>query len=254
MELINLKMSKRIILLFLMLSVFSQLKAQKTISGNVFDFENKIFPLEKVSVRNLKNKAFAITSDKGRFTIEANPGDILEFTQIGYYTDTVLLINLLSKTVFMVPRRNDIDGVDINGVKLSPYLDWKDPNAETSKKVSTDGLRHKGNNDRAGGISLALGYGKYRREQEKADALEEQEYYETEIRENFNEKKIFQILKVSGQDAKDFMGMFRPTVNQVKLQRPFNYSYYIVTAYSTWLKLPEDQRRLPPLPKLKDIL
>ena len=247
-------MSKRIILLFLMLSTFSQLKAQKTISGNVYDFENKIYPLEKVSVRNLNSKAFAITSDKGRFLIEAKLGDLLEFSQIGFYSDTVLLISLAPKTIFMVPIRSNIEAVDINGVKISPYLDWKDPNAETSKLIKTDGLRHKSNTDRAGGISLALGYGKYRRAQQKEDALEEREYYETEIRENFSEKRIFQLVKVTGQDAKDFMGMYRPTIEQVKLERPFNYTYYIITAYSAWLKLPEDQRRLPPLPKLKGTL
>lgn len=247
-------MVRGLLLLFVFLSFFSPLYAQKTVSGSVFDFENKVMAMEKVSIRNLTNNAFAITSDKGRFTIEATTGDLLEFTQIGYHTDTLLLVNLLAKTVFMVPRRVAIDAVDINGAKISPYLDWKDPNAETSKKVYTDGLRHKENTDRAGGLKLALGYGKYRRAKEKESALEELEYYETEIRENFSEKKINQLVKATPENIKDFMGMFRPTVNQVKEQRPFNYIHYIITAYSTWLKLPDDQKKLPPLPKLKEIL
>ena len=244
-------MIRRIVLILLLLPLFSQVWAQSTISGNIFDYENKIDPLPNVSVRNLKTKAFTLSNEKGRFTIAASPGDLLEFTQIGYYTDTVLLISLLPKTVFMVPQRNEIGAVNITTAKISPYLDWKDPNAETSKRIATDGLRNKSNTDRAGGIKLALGYGKYRRAQEKAAELEEKEYYETEIRENFSEKKIIQLLKLSPDDAQDFMGLYRPTVDQVRIQRPFDYTYYIVTAYSAWKKLPEDQRRLPPLPKLK---
>ena len=50
-------------------------------------------------------------------------------------------------------------------------------------------------------------------------------------------------------NIKDFIDMYRPTVEQVKAERPFKYDYYISNAYSTWLKLPEDQRKLPSLLK-----
>ena len=62
---------------------------------------------------------------------------------------------------------------------------------------------------------------------------------------------MYELTKLKGQDLKDFVSMYRPTAARVKSDAPFNYSLYIAQALQTWRNLPADQKRLPPVPKLK---
>jgi hypothetical protein len=102
-----------------------------------------------------------------------------------------------------------------------------------------------------GGVRLNLGYGKWRKEQAKIQELEENDKIQQEISRNFTEEAAKNLLKFTGPDVKDFLSLYRPTVDQVKADKPFNYTYYMATAYRAWQRLPVDQRKLPPLPKLK---
>lgn len=243
-------MVKKLILL-LLLALPIKLMAQGTISGTVYDFENKTFPLEQVAVRNLNNKQIVVTKASGQFTIPAKKGDVLEFSLKGYHIDSLYLTDLKPKRIFLPANSKSLKEVAIVSAKLSPYLDLKNPNAKESKRISTDGLDGKKNTDRAGGLKFALGYGKYRRDQAKIKALEARETYETEINDNFNEQTVGDLLKLSGQELKDFINMYKPSVALIKSERPFNYSYYIAQAHQKWLKLPLDQRRTPPMQSLK---
>ncbi|RZL15242.1 MAG: carboxypeptidase regulatory-like domain-containing protein [Pedobacter sp.] len=244
-------MMKRLFLLLALLVSAGYLHAQSSVTGNVFDFDNKTAPLNKVTVRNLTSHLFTQTNEKGSYTIPARSGDLLEFTLVGYETDTLFLINLKPVTKFMTARTNNIEQVDISRTKVSPFLNLKDPEARPYRRLATNDLHNKENGDRAGGVNLSLGYGKYRREQAKLAELNEAEKYDQEIRENYNEKVISGLVKLSGQDLKDFMDMYLPTVFQIKATRPFNYAYYIASAYHSWLQLSPEQRRLQQLPKLK---
>jgi hypothetical protein len=248
---LNLAMVKKLIILFIVVLPF-KLLAQGNLTGTVFDFENKTLPLQQVAVRNLTNHQVAVTKASGQFTIPAKKGDVLEFKFVGYHTDTLYLTDLKPKTIYLPANTRSLNEVKIVESKISPYLDLDNPtNAKESKRVSTDDAEGKKNTDRAGGLQFALGYGKYKREQEKIRKLEERDSYETEINANFNEKTVHELIKLKGKELKDFMNMFRPSVALVQSERPFNYSYYIAQAHQKWLKLPADQRRTPPMQSLK---
>lgn len=238
-------------LLFLILVLPFNLLAQSSVDGTVYDFENKAFPLQQVAVRNLTSKQIAVTKASGQFTISAKKGDILEFSLVGYHVDTLFLTDLKPKKIFLPANAKSLKEVAIVSTKLSPYLDFKNPEAKESKRISTDGLEGKSNNDRAGGLQFALGYGKYRREQAKIKVLEERDAYDTEIKENFNEQTVNELIKLKGQELKDFINMFRPSVALIKSERPFNYSYYIAQAHQKWLKLPASERITPPMQPLQ---
>ena len=89
-----------------------------------------------------------------------------------------------------------------------------------------------------------------KREKAKVKALDEAAYYEDEIRQYFNEEHVSDLIKLKGQDLKDFIALYRPSVARVKSEDPFNYDFYIAQAYQTWLKLPPEGRKLPPVPTL----
>ncbi|HEY0177353.1 MAG TPA: carboxypeptidase-like regulatory domain-containing protein [Pedobacter sp.] len=242
-------MFKRLIMV-LLLTIPLYTLAQTGISGGVFDYENKSFPLQKVTVRNLSNQKSVVTGAAGQFTIAANKGDLLEFSLPGYHTDTLYLTNLQAKTIYLPSESTNLKEVKINSARLSKDLDLNNPtNAPASHRVSGDVPTQ--NIQRAGGVGLAFGSGGPKRERAKVKALEENAAYEAEIKQNFSEEHVSDLIKLQGQELKDFIALYRPSVARVKSDHPFNYDFYIAQAYQTWLKLPPEGRKLPPVPKLK---
>lgn len=239
---------KRLIIV-LLFTIPLYASAQTGISGGVFDYENKSFPLQKVNVRNLTTQKATITGAAGQFTITASKGDLLEFSLSGYHTDTLYLTNLQAKTIYLPSLATNLNEVKIKSARVSKDLQLKDPNAPGFSRISGDVPTK--NIQRAGGIGLAFGSGGPKRERAKVKALEENAAYEAEIRENFSEDHVSDLIKLHGQELKDFISLYRPSVARVKSDSPFNYDFYIAQAYQTWLKLPPEGRKLPPVPTLK---
>ncbi|ACU02813.1 MULTISPECIES: hypothetical protein [Pedobacter] len=239
-------MLKKLFLLLILVAPL-WLMAQSSVSGTVFDFDNNTFPLQNVKVRNLSNNQLTLTKAAGQFNITAKMGDLLEFSLMGYHTDTLFLINLSPKTIYLPGNSTALKEVEIVGSKINPSILSPDPLARPYKRLAPDGLRGKGNNDRAGGLLFNLGYGKYKRQQEKIRVLEERDRFQAEINEVFTEAYVSDLVKLKGQELKDFMAMYRPPEELVKSERPFNYDLYTVKAYHTWLKLPPEQRKVVPI-------
>ncbi|RYG17981.1 MAG: hypothetical protein EOO07_09965 [Chitinophagaceae bacterium] len=236
-------MKKNVFLLFLFIIPFT-ISAQSVLTGNVFDYANRSVALEGATVKNLTSKSISLTDKDGHFVISAKIGDLVSFGMVGYQTDTVYLINLFPKNAYLRVSVNTLNTVNITGAKLSPFLDLKDPNAMPSRKIDYSKER--------GGLRLNLGYNKFRRQQEKVQELEEYDQFNEEISRNFTEAFVKKLLKIDSADLKNFMGMYRPTVAQVKSERPFNYELYTAQSYSLWIKLPPEQRKLPSLLKTKN--
>lgn len=228
-------------------------KAQTVITGTVYDYAKKYVVLPGVVVRNLNAKSATITNSKGKFTLGAKVGDILEFSMLGYHTDTLYLINLLDKTIYLPEQSNGLNDVNVNGIKINgSILNARDSTAEKPSLLSTGGnLQRKGMYDKVGGLSLNLGYGKYRRQQIAERKLEEREEYLTKIDESFNAKSISEYIKLTDEEMKDFIVLYRPSVERVKADQPFNYTLYTVRAIGAWKKLSPAERKLKDLPKLK---
>ena len=242
-------MLKRICLLILFALPFG-LKAQTTVKGTIIDFESKVQPLEGVTIKNLINNSTTRSKASGEFILSAKSGDLLEFRAPGYHTDTLYLIDVNPKKVYLLRNSIELAEVNIQSAKISPYLDLTNPtNARDFKQVMSDDMPV-ANNQRAGGLNLSLGYGKYRREQEKITKLEARDRLDQEIRSNFSAERVTNLVKLEGQPLKDFMDMYKPSQDLIQTERPFNYDYYIVKSYHAWLKLPDSQKRLPPVPKM----
>ena len=237
--------------MLLIIFVPFKIMAQSSVSGTIYDYDNKTFPLQGVKVRNLSSNQVTLTKAAGQFAVAAKVGDLLEFSSMGYHTDTLFLINLEPKNIFLPGNSTNLKEVQILGAKVNPSLMSPDPSARPYTRVATDGLRGKNNNDRAGGLLFNLGYGKYRRQQEKIRLLEERDVYQTEINAIFTEEYVSGLVKLKGEELKNFMSLYRPPEELVKSERPFNYSYYTVKSYHAWLKLTPEERRISSMPKLK---
>lgn len=217
--------------------------AQNYMTGNVFDNDQRNLALQGVSVRNLSTKAVVVTDKDGHYAIPAKNGDLITYALMGYQTDTVYLVNLFPKNKYLRAAVNNLNTVNVTTAKVSPYLDAKDPDAKPARQVDYSKNR--------GGLRLNLGYGKYRRQQAKEQELEQAADINEEISKNFNREVIQKLVNYKGKDLDDYIGLYRPTVAQIKADKEFDYTYYIATTFTEWRKLPENERKLPPLPKLK---
>ncbi len=234
-------LKKLLLLLVIILPI--NLLAQNALTGNIFDNDLRSLSIQGATIKNLTNKAIALSDKDGHFAVLAKTGDLISFSYAGYQTDTVYLINLFPKNVYLRAQVNTLNTVNITSTKLSPYLDLKNPEAKAARAVDYDKSR--------GGVRLSLGYGKFRKDQLKLQGLKENERVEAEITENFNEETVNKAVKFEGNDIRGFLDLFRPTVDLVKVEQPFNYEFYIIKAYNKWTKLPLDQRKLPSLLKIK---
>ena len=81
------------VLLFTTLMISSQLIGQITISGTISDPDG---PLPGASIV-VQGSNIGVTSDfNGNFSIEANEGDVLELSYVGFKTQLILLDNQLA--------------------------------------------------------------------------------------------------------------------------------------------------------------
>lgn len=232
-------MLKKLIVFLTLLCPISLLAQNNTLTGNVYDNNSRTTTLQGATVKNLNSKNMAIADKDGHFAIAAKVGDLITFGMVGYYTDTVYLTNLFPKNIYLRLAVNSLNTVEVTQTKVSPYLNAKDADATPARRVDYAKER--------GGLRLNLGYGKYRRQQAKVQELEEYDKYQEEISKNFTEEAVKELVKFQGPGIKDFIVMYRPTVNEVKAERPFNYAYYTAKAYQSWLKLSPEQRKLPSL-------
>ena len=241
------------LIIFLLIALPFGAFAQTVTTGVVFDYNKKSVTLPGVSVRNLNSKKVTTTSNTGKYTIPANVGDLIEFSAVGYHTDTLYLTSLLSRSIYLPVKSTSLADVDVRGVRMNSQItDAKDPLAEKYTLLNTGGnLSRKRMTDKVGGLNLNLGYGKYKRQQRKEADLEEKDMYQEEIDANFSEKSITSLTKLKGEELKNFMIIYRPSIEAVKSERPFRYNYHISQAYVAWQKLTPQQRKLQDLPKLK---
>lgn len=79
------------------------------ITGTVHDQLNT--PLALITVKNLKTGKSTATNDKGNFTIEANPGDSLQFSSVGYATYTLAVKESLQLDITLKSKANNLDEV-----------------------------------------------------------------------------------------------------------------------------------------------
>lgn len=249
----NLLLNMYKLIIFLVLALPFGALAQTVTTGTVFDYTKKTLTLPGVNIRNLNSKKTTSTNKDGKYSITATVGDLIEFSAVGYHTDTLYLTNLLNRAIYLPVKSTSLAEVNVEAVRMNSQItDAKDPLAEKYTLLNTGGnLNRKRMKDKVGGLNLNLGYGKYKRQQRKEADLEEKEMYLAEIDENFSQNAVVELTKLQGEELKNFMIIYRPSVEQVKAERPYRYAYYISRAFVAWQKLTPQQRKLQDLPKLK---
>ncbi|UKT62781.1 SusC/RagA family TonB-linked outer membrane protein [Pedobacter mucosus] len=94
--------------------LWQQVQVQKVVTGIILDEKNQ--PVPGVGVKNETSGKGTVTDGSGKFSIEANPAEILRFSYIGYKTQTVTVGNQSSYNIKLVQSSNtDLDDVVVVG-------------------------------------------------------------------------------------------------------------------------------------------
>ena len=98
-----------LILIFTILSVSSQAQ-DKTVSGTVLS-DDDATPLIGVSILNKNTNKRTQTNEAGYFSINANNGDLLIFTYVGYVTKQTTVAQSKIINIKLVNNASDLDNV-----------------------------------------------------------------------------------------------------------------------------------------------
>ncbi|UYQ95931.1 SusC/RagA family TonB-linked outer membrane protein [Chitinophaga horti] len=127
---------------------------QKTITGRVVSNENEALP--GVTVRVRENNVNTQTGPEGSYTIQASPGQTIEFSYIGYLTQSRLVGAASSLDITLVPTQSGLNevvvtamgikkekkalGYSVQDIKSDELLKNKDPNLINSLNGKIAGL------------------------------------------------------------------------------------------------------------------
>lgn len=139
----------KVFLIFLLLGIPFAMFAQKTISGTVSDEKGETIPGANVMI---KGTATGTTTDyDGRYSLQAKPNDILEFSFLGYETETIKVgnqttVNAVLKETAIQIKELEVVAVGYGNVKR------KDLTGSIAKANMSDILKTPINN-----VAQALG-------------------------------------------------------------------------------------------------
>ncbi|MGB8194277.1 MAG: TonB-dependent receptor [Chitinophagaceae bacterium] len=110
------RLTKTILLIIFMLSQFTLLAQKQTVTGKVTDPKTGD-PLAGVSVRVKGSKAGTTTNADGIFRLDAQSGDVLEISMIGYKTQSVNVSSQTDITVSLEGESTELNQVVMVGTR-----------------------------------------------------------------------------------------------------------------------------------------
>jgi hypothetical protein len=232
-------MLKKLYLLFIIsFASVTQAFSQTFFTGTIIESGTRT-KLTNVFINNLSNGKTALTNDAGHFKLPAAVNDIISFSFPGYFTDTIVLLHLRPVKRFMRVKGILLNAAEIKAEAFDLRKEY--PEAYTRGNFlqipSTGGVK----------ISLTKLLGKKGIRARRLKRMLEKEVKERRIDALFNEKVVAAVLPLKGNDLKDFVFMYRPTLSFLKKSSASDLTIYINDSYKKFLLIPLQQR----IPKLQ---
>jgi hypothetical protein len=215
---------------------------QSVFSGRVLEYKTRI-PLASVRIQNLTNGLKSISLKDGQFGIAAKPGDLVVFTSFAYQPDTVLITDMHAREIFMAPKTNVLNQVNITdtsgravaGPNLVPY----DPMFHGQAVV----YQRDANFNAVGGIAVRLHYWTKdeRQKRKAAQSVKDREISER-ISAIFKPASISNYVPLKGTDMDDFLLLYTPEVKEYT-DKKFALVPYLNACYQNWQTLTPGQRK-----------
>ena len=215
---------------------------QTVFSGRVLEDKTRIV-LRSVRIENLSTKLKTISDDRGQFGIVAKPGDLLVFNTFSYQPDTVLITDMHSREIFMVPTSTMLKQVTVTegtGAKVNPNaVQFYDPQFHGQPVVYTRDNKM----NYTGGITIRLHYwSKDEKQRRKAEMSAKDREISEHISAVFTPVNISQYVPLKGTDMDDFLLLYTPDVKEYTDKR-FNLVPYLSACYQNWQTLTPEQKK-----------
>jgi hypothetical protein len=199
-------------------------------------------------VENLKSHIITQTSNDGSFSIKAAVGDLVCFSNYNYKTDTVYLLDLKYIQIFLEPRINMLQEVNVTnqqikgnaGFVATPDIGPLGSHAVTYQR--DDSMNFKG------GINFNISDGGETKRKHEA-RITETEKEKEEIRKVFNAQNLKKFLPIAGQEMDNFVILYMPD-RQTYYGPAFNLVGYVNSCYEEFVKIPQDERQSKELTQL----
>nr|WP_294792174.1 hypothetical protein [uncultured Mucilaginibacter sp.] len=192
------------------LQAFAQ---QKFTEGLVFDAVTKD-RIAVVNIKNLRTGESMYNSLNGVFKVTTEPGDLLVFSKMDYFNDTVRVSDDLAKVVYLNRTGITLKEVNIYDQLSSPKSIMAKNRSQYSKAygalANRDLLSFSGGSV---GLSVDALYNMFSREGKNAKHLRdvlELDYKQNTIDFRFNRTFVGRITGLSGPKLDDFMKKYRP--------------------------------------------
>lgn len=223
-------------LCFYLLFCLQHLQAQVKVSGMVADGDNRS-GLPGVTIINKSTRSGTITNESGRFSIDAMPGDSLEFSMLSYYgkslavPTTSMFINVyLNRRIFGLQevnvRAKDYrqDSMSIRN-EYGKYFNYHKPGA-------IDILKTLPSNPITALTYLVPSKARKRKEHFKEQLV----YWEQEkfIDYRYNPELVERMTKLNGNDLDTFMHRYRPGYQFIMDASEYDLLLYIKQSYEQY--------------------
>lgn len=224
-----------ILLLFCCL-FFINTRAQ-TIKATVFENHTRI-TLQGIFVRNLNNQESAVTDAKGKFSLKGKLNDLLVFTGYGYLNDTLLVTNVKMEEVFLEPKTNMLNQVDIYTPQVNTGGTWSDPSFHNQTMI----YQRNGDGSYKGGVAFRIWSSKgAEHKRQKLAQKQAEEEINQEILKVFTAKNLAKYLPLTPSEMEGFITRYTPLA-KVYADNDFNLLAYLDKCYKEYVKLPADKR------------
>jgi len=230
---------RRLLLIIFSVFTYGSAYAQMPVSGKIYELGTHVV-LAGVKVQNTNTKDNTQSNATGFFSIKAKAGDILIFESFAYKPDTVLVTNIRYLEIFLQPQNTNLKEVKIKdqATKLGTLKDTSFHN-----QIVRYQRDEKGN--LKGGVAIKFGYGKSAKEK-RDEKLAYDTLATAQIDKTFSPTNVSKYIPLKGNDLKQFIAIYRPTIKQYKAPN-FDLTLYLNDCYKKFLALPPDKRKLASL-------
>ncbi|MBS7564040.1 hypothetical protein KHS38_06445 [Mucilaginibacter sp. Bleaf8] len=185
--------------------------------------------LSEVFITNQSNKEVTLTDASGNFQIRAATGHLLIFSSPGYVSDTLYLIDMLSRTIKLTPKSISLHEVNIRSSRaFNPRAEY--PQVYERSKVYV--------------LSPTSWFSK-----DAKDARRLKRYFAREVEERhvdsiFTSAYVASIVPLKGQELEDFMTLYRPSYAFLQNNNGSSLAAYINDSYKKYMSLPVEKRKV----------
>lgn len=227
----------KLLLAFFLLLSGTCLQAQE-VKGIVGDRATRLM-LKSVDVYNLTNKQRTFTNDKGEFSIKAQVNQILVFTQPGYASDTLLLVNTKNIKRYLTFGSYQLNTVEVSAKKF----DFKTQYADVYREAKVVDLS----------VNKPLAFSPSRYFSKKGKAARklkrklELEDVARKIDYRFNEAAVKAITPLKGAELEYFMVLYRPSLKALDKMDDEVFKFYLMDSFKEFNALPPSKKVIPSL-------